>query len=104
MKLNALTSSLFFPFLASFVLSGCAEDEPTIDHQTSAEKQKEVFESFSGETFEDGSQHAEGIRKFFDQLAVATGSNDYAKVNQLFDAGMLLRLLEKENLVPEQSL
>ena len=100
MKLKPFVSSLFLPLLTSFILFGCADDEPPLDHQTSAEKQKEVFESFSGENFEDGSQHADGIRKFFDQLPVATGSNDYAKVNQLFATGMLFRLLEKENLVP----
>ncbi|MFP6899511.1 MAG: hypothetical protein VCA36_01125 [Opitutales bacterium] len=99
MNLKTANISLLVLSSSVFILSGCADDEP-VHNETSEQKQKEVADSFTGESVEDGSKHAKDIRKFFDQFPLATGSNDFAKVNQLFDMGMLFRLLNKQDLAP----
>ncbi len=89
-------------FLWAFAGFACSNDEPTIEDETKEQKQKEVVESFSGDSISDGGEHAAGIRRFFDDFPKATSNNDYAKVNELFDMRMAFKLLEKRDLLPEK--
>jgi tetratricopeptide (TPR) repeat protein len=86
--------------VGAVLLCAACDDEPTAEHQTKAEKYKEVVGVFTGEVSSDGGEHAEGIRNFFDRLRTAAITGDEKKTADQFDMKMTFRVLEQNDLLP----
>lgn len=81
------------------LLSSC-EGRPTATKDRKAEKYAEVVDAFNGETTDDGGEHATGIRQFYDDFGHATSKRGPARVKDVFDSRMTVRLLKQEKLLP----
>jgi len=89
------------PAVVCLLLSCQTQRQPTTQKESKAEKHEKVVESFSGQMTDDGGQHAESIRRFFDEFGPALESGNAQRFGDFFDMRMMLRLLKQQNMVPK---
>ncbi len=76
------------------------QKKPTPQKETKSQKYERVVESFSGPVTDDGGEHADSIKKFFDEFGAALNSGRPGRCSQYFDTRMMLALLKQQKMVP----